>query len=150
MYRLRSRQAGRRIQQPKRPSQKKLMLSPYSPCPIWLCALQPQSSKPQREVTLSALLPGFYIKPPQSIYLLQGLHSTLIFHMQLVWANPSCVFLAQSLYACTFLCVCVFVCGIGSESASSRTIVFVSVILSWGFHFYLWGYFQSVSVSYLA
>lgn len=40
------------------------------------------SSKPQQEVTLSALLPGFYIKPPRSIYLLQGLHSALVLHMQ--------------------------------------------------------------------
>lgn len=117
------------------------MLAPCSPCPICLRALQPQRSKPQREVTLPALLPGFCIKPPQSIYLLQGLLS----HAARLGKSLLC--LPGSITVCRLVCVCVCVRGIEWECDIKRTIVHVSVRFRLGgFHFYLWGHFPSASV----
>lgn len=57
----------------------------FSAGAIWICALQPRPSKPQQEVTLSALLPGSST-PSRPLYLLQGLISFPI-------RSPSSVFL---------------------------------------------------------
>lgn len=116
---------------------KQQMLAPCSSRPICLCALQPHSSKPQQEVSSSALLPGLTIKPPQSIYLLLGLHSALIFQMQLIWANPSCVSLAQS--PCTWMCVCVRPCVVEQDTQKEREVGMKKTIVC------LWG--SSVSTS---
>lgn len=51
---------------------------------IWICALQPLPSKPQQEVTLSALLLGSST-PSQPLYLLEGLNFNLISHTQPVF-----------------------------------------------------------------
>lgn len=56
----------------------------FSAGAIWICALQPLPSKPQREVTLSALLPGSST-PSRPLYLRQGLHFNLISHTQPVF-----------------------------------------------------------------
>ncbi len=126
-------QAGRQIKQPNRPSQKNRCLLPAFPCPIWLCALQSQSSKPQQEVTLSALLPGFYNLPSLFTFCRDYTqHSS--FTCSLFGKIPP-----VSLWLNHFVLACLCVRGCGC--VIKGTFVFVCICHG-GFYFYLWGYFN--------
>lgn len=80
-------QAGTRGDETARSStpQTQTLAAFFSAGAIWICALQPQPSKPQQGVTLSALLPGSS-SPSRPLYLQRGLHFTLISHTQPVFA----------------------------------------------------------------
>lgn len=100
---LSSSPADRQIKQPSKPNHwKKNMLSL---CSIWLCPLRPQSSKPWQKVTLAALLPSCFIKPPWVYLPSAGITFSTHFSLWFIWENLSCVSLAQPQYALTYVCM---------------------------------------------
>lgn len=120
------------------------MLAPCSPCPIWICALQPQSSKSQREVTLTVLLPGFCIKPPPVYLPSAGITlNAHLSHAARLGKSLLCL-PVQPVYVSTFVCVCVWEKENGTEGerAIKRIIVFVCVFLWGGFIFTCEGTFM--------
>lgn len=117
---------------------RKQMLAPCSRCPASLCALQPQASKPQRGVTLSAPLCRFSsIQPPPDAHTLTRTHwSVYLFGGITVNPHLSNAACRGWLVCPRHFCACRIVCARARANMTKivcvirRTTVFVCLCVS--------------------
>lgn len=127
MCRLRSRQAGRQIKQPSRPSQKNRCSLPVLPRPIWLCALQPPVFK--ATAGGDTLSPAPWLLYKTSPVYLPSAGITLNTHLShAARLGKSLLCLSGSITVYVYVCVCVV--GTEGECVIKRTIVFVCLCVS--------------------
>lgn len=111
------------------------MLAPCFPCPIWLCALQPVFKASAGGDTLSSAPWLLYKTSPVYLPSAGITLNTHLSHTARLGKSPLC--LSGSITVCLYVCVCV--CGWDWEGVCHQES---NCVLSWGFHFYLQGYFH--------